>query len=66
MNSDNGIVISHDASFAVLLDHTCERLWEKKVQISLRKLEKLEAVLTGLEQELDAFLLGENRPIMNP
>jgi hypothetical protein len=60
MNSDNGTLISRDASFAVLLDRTCERLWEKQIQISLRKLEKLEADLAGLEQELDVFLLGKN------
>ncbi|MDR3166824.1 MAG: hypothetical protein LBT93_02685 [Treponema sp.] len=65
MDFDNKTTISEDVPFAVLLDTTCDRLWEKKIQISLRRLEKLETLLTGLEQELDAFLLKANKPIMN-
>ncbi|MDR2101443.1 MAG: hypothetical protein LBP43_02615 [Treponema sp.] len=65
MDSDKKTIGSGDRSFAVLLDDTCERLWDKKIQLSLRRLEKLEALLMGMEQELDAFLLEENKPIMS-
>jgi hypothetical protein len=66
MDCHNGAAVSGVVSFADLLDYTCERLWEKKIQISLQRLERLEVLLTGLERELDAFLLQENKPIMNP
>jgi hypothetical protein len=39
-----------------MLDQTCERLWGKKVQYALRRIQELDADLQGIEQELDAFL----------
>jgi hypothetical protein len=59
MSFEKGTLIPDNPSFEIILDHACERLWEKKIQISLRKLGELENVLQGLEQELDAFLLRE-------
>jgi hypothetical protein len=59
MSFENGTLIPDNTSFEIILDHACERLWEKKIQISLRKLGELDNTLQGLERELDAFLLRE-------
>jgi hypothetical protein len=54
---DKGSVIfSDNSSFEAVLDRTCERLWGKKVQYSIRRLRELEADLQNIEQELNAFL----------
>ncbi|MDR3138973.1 MAG: hypothetical protein LBT95_04795 [Treponema sp.] len=63
MTIDNGIIAPD--SFEILLNETCDRLWEKKIQLSLHRLGELDALLGGLERELDDFLLQEKRPIIN-
>ncbi|MDR2393727.1 MAG: hypothetical protein LBD93_06200 [Treponema sp.] len=47
---------SDSVSFDALLDQTCERLWGKKVQYALRRIQELEAALRSMEEELDTFL----------
>ncbi|MDR2632280.1 MAG: hypothetical protein LBC51_01475 [Treponema sp.] len=47
---------SDSLSFDTLLDQTCERLWSKKVQYAIRRIQELEASLRSMEEELDAFL----------
>ncbi|MDR3341238.1 MAG: hypothetical protein LBT14_00345 [Treponema sp.] len=61
MTSNKGsTTISENSAFETVLDKTCERLWRKKVQYSIRRLQELEADLTGMEQELDDFLCHKN------
>jgi hypothetical protein len=43
-------------SFEAVLDRTCERLWEKKVQYSIKRIQELEVKLHDMEDELDKFL----------
>ncbi|MDR0629020.1 MAG: hypothetical protein LBG24_05180 [Treponema sp.] len=50
------VIRSEHVSFDALLDQTCERLWDKKVQYAMRRIQELEGHLRSMEEELDAFL----------
>jgi hypothetical protein len=54
---ENPVIISKDASFEMVLDDACERLMDRQIQYSLRRIRELEDRLRCLEQELDEFLL---------
>ncbi|GHV68365.1 hypothetical protein AGMMS49928_07670 [Spirochaetia bacterium] len=43
-------------SFQAVLDETCDRLWDTKVQYSLRRIAELDAALQKMETELDGFV----------
>ena len=43
-------------SFESMLDTTCERLREKHIQYSIRRLGEMVEELTGIEKELNDFL----------
>ena len=45
-----------EASFETMLDTTCERLREKHIRYSIRRIEKMTEELAALEKELDDFL----------
>jgi hypothetical protein len=49
-------VLPNQPSFEHMVEESCDRLWDKKVQHSIRRIHELEATLCSLEQELDAFL----------
>jgi hypothetical protein len=55
------VVLSEPPSFEELLEKTCERLWDKKRQYTLRRLRELDDRLCGLEQELEQFF-GDSPP----
>ena len=48
-------------SFEFVLDAACERLWEKKVEFSIRRINAMEEKLNQFEKELDEFL-GKRAP----
>ncbi|MDR0721762.1 MAG: hypothetical protein LBF75_03050 [Treponema sp.] len=50
------VIRSENISFDALLDQTCERLWDKKVQYAMRRIQELEVRLQRMEEELDVFL----------
>jgi hypothetical protein len=50
------VIRSDKVSFGAILDQACERLWDKKVQYAMRRIQELEAHLQSMEEELDAFL----------
>ncbi|MDR3191877.1 MAG: hypothetical protein LBT87_02295 [Treponema sp.] len=54
---DDPAVVPKDISFEQVLDETCDRLWEKKVRYSLRRLAEMEDALGRIEQELNEKLL---------
>jgi hypothetical protein len=45
-----------ERSFETVLDITCKRLWNKKVQYSIKQIDKMEAHLLSIEKDLDLFL----------
>jgi len=44
-----------EASFESVLDTTCERLWERRIQYSLRRIREMDVELENLEKSLDKF-----------
>ncbi|MDR2757822.1 MAG: hypothetical protein LBB78_00405 [Spirochaetaceae bacterium] len=56
MKNSEEIVLSDPPSFDDLLDKTCERLWNKKKQYTLRRLRELDHNLNILEQELEQIV----------
>ncbi|MDR0403099.1 MAG: hypothetical protein LBH35_05855 [Treponema sp.] len=44
--------------FAVILDETCGRLENSRNRGALKRIQKMEEILRGIEDELDAILRG--------
>ncbi|MCL2230243.1 MAG: V-type ATPase subunit a family protein [Treponema sp.] len=42
--------------FSDVVDKACEGLMDKQIKNSIRRIQEMERRLSGLEQELDAFL----------
>ncbi|MDR2631279.1 MAG: hypothetical protein LBC60_10190 [Spirochaetaceae bacterium] len=64
-NSKNA-VLSDPPSFENMLGETCERLWDKKRQYTLRRLRELDDHLTLLEQELEQMVFDGKAPFHTP
>jgi hypothetical protein len=60
VNNSERVIPSEPPSFEEMLDETCERLWDKKREYTLRRLRELDDHLSCLEQELEDFV-GEPR-----
>ena len=45
-----------ESSFEFVLDTACERLWEKQILYSIRRIGELDEKLDSLEKELNEFL----------
>ena len=56
MTSEKPIVLTEEHSFEAVLDTACDRLSEKHIQYSIRRIRELEEKLAVLEKELDNFL----------
>ena len=57
MNFDKKpVILTEKHSFESLLDTTCERLEEKHIQYSIRRIREMDVELATLEKELDEFL----------
>ena len=64
IHDKNSVILKPDydlkeTSFETVLDTTCERLQEKQVQHSIRRISEMEEKLKGLEKDLDEFLARE-------
>jgi hypothetical protein len=46
-------------NFNAVLDDACNRLWNKKAELSIRRIRSLEEELTKMEKELDDFIARE-------
>ena len=51
--------ISADISFSDVINETCERLRDRHVQYSIRRIHEMSETLNALEQELDQILFGK-------
>jgi hypothetical protein len=49
-------ILTEETSFETVLDTACERLNEKHIQYSLRRIREMAEVLAGFEKELNDFL----------
>jgi hypothetical protein len=52
-------VVTEDLSFNEVLDSACERLEDKQIQYSIRRLHEMDLRLENLEKDLNDFLLRE-------
>ena len=59
-SGENPVSISIDTSFSDVIDETCERLRDKQVQYSIRRIHEMEDQLNALEYELDQFLFAKS------
>ena len=61
MNSgEKPVSISMDSSFSSVVDETCQRLMDKQIQYSIRRIQEMADRLSVLEQELDTFLISKD------
>jgi len=58
-SGDNPVSISPHATFSEVVDESFERLKDKQVQYSIRKIHEMENTLNALEHELDQFLFAK-------
>jgi len=45
-------------TFSEVVDKACEELMDQQAKYTIRRIKEMEERLSGLEQELDAFLCG--------
>jgi hypothetical protein len=57
-SNEKTVVSSEPVSFNEVLNGACDRLWDKKVELSIRRIGQLEEYLVRLEQELSALIPG--------
>jgi hypothetical protein len=50
------VVLKEAPAFETILDSACERLWEKQIQYSIRRIMEMENELARLEKELEEFI----------
>ena len=60
--SEKNTAISGVSLFGEVVDKTCERLMDRQIKYSIRRLQEMENRLSSLELELDAFLGKSNFP----
>ena len=60
-DSDPWDFYSKETAFELVLDAACDRLWDKHVKYSLKRITEMERKLNLLEKELDDFL-GKGAP----
>jgi hypothetical protein len=54
------MIFQENPSFEAVLNSAFERLWGKKVQYSIRRIQEMDGYLQNLEKELDE-LIRQNR-----
>jgi hypothetical protein len=63
MPGEDTVTASGNRSFEAMLDEVCDKLWDRRVGYSLRRIREMDAALSALERELDELVLrGEARP----
>jgi hypothetical protein len=53
---ERAAILEDNSSFETILDETCDRLWDKQIQYSMRRIRRLEDALDTLEEELDLLI----------
>ena len=54
-------VISPIISFSDVVDEACERLMERQIKYSIRRIQEMEERLSAIERELDDFLFQRGK-----
>ena len=50
-------------SFNEVVDSACERLMERQIKYSIRRIKEMDERLSRMERELDEFLFKKNRKL---
>jgi len=56
-------VVAPIISFSDVVDEACEKLMDRQIKYSIRRIQEMEERLCGLERELDAFLFHKDRKL---
>jgi len=56
---NNPVIISKKNSISEVINETCERLKDRQIQYSIRRIYEMEETLNNLEHELNEFLLSK-------
>jgi hypothetical protein len=60
-SGEKAVVLSKNRmSFDEVLNGACDRLWDKKVELSIRRIRQLDEYLVRLEQELADLIPGKD------
>jgi hypothetical protein len=59
-SGEKTVVLSEHLTFTEVLNGACDRLWDKKVELSIRRIRQLDEYLVRMEQELSAFISGKD------
>ena len=57
------VAVSDRSSFSEVVDEACERLMERQIKYSIRRIQEMEDRLSELERELDDFLFKREQKI---
>lgn len=50
-------VVQDVYTFSSLVDEACEKLMDRQIKYSIRRIQEMEELLSAMEKELDYFLL---------
>ena len=52
------VILSDTSTFKEVVDEACNRLWDRRVRYSIRRIREMEDALKTLELELDLMIRG--------
>ncbi|MCL2068210.1 MAG: hypothetical protein FWG99_12200 [Treponema sp.] len=58
---NKSVIVSGRLTFEEVIDETCEKLMDRQVQYSIRRIQEMGNLLDGLEHELDDILLQKDK-----
>jgi hypothetical protein len=62
-SGEDAAVLSGQASFNEVLNEACDRLSDKKAELSIRRIRQLQDYLVRMEEELTALIPGKDHEI---
>ena len=57
LREDPSSINPRDFSFEAVLDTACERLWDIKIQYTIRRIREMDGELAHLERELEEIVM---------
>ncbi|MDR2070701.1 MAG: hypothetical protein LBP81_04720 [Treponema sp.] len=55
-SGEKAAILAEQSSFNEVLDGACDRLWDKKVELSIRRIKQLDEYLIRMDQELTELI----------
>jgi hypothetical protein len=60
-NSYKPAVVSGVYSFSDVVNQACEKLMDRQIKYSIRRIQEMDEYLSAMEKELDEFLAAKDR-----